>query len=76
MENDNRIESLLQDILETQQAHLDEYRRVTAESLATQREAVEAQARHIQMYRSVALAGGVIVVALIALIVWLMLRIF
>ena len=45
MEPDDRTEQLLNEILETQRAHLEEYKRVTAESLRLQRQAVEAQAR-------------------------------
>ncbi len=73
MDRDDRIETLLNEILETQRAHLEEYRRVTSESLAVQRQAVEAQADHIRMYRGVALIGGVIIAVMIALAVWLIL---
>lgn len=72
----DRIEQILTEILETQREHLEMYRRVTAESLQVQRQAVESQARHILMYRRVAAAGGLLILALLGLILWLVLSFF
>jgi hypothetical protein len=71
MTPDDRSEELLAKILETQRAHFEEYKRVTSESLAMQRQATEAQARHLRVYKKVIIAGSVIIVALIAYALWL-----
>jgi len=51
MTNDDRIEQLLTEILEVQRSQLDEYKRVTSESLQLQRRAVDAQLRYIRLLR-------------------------
>ena len=70
MSNDKN-EQLLAQILEVQRAHLEEYKRVTSESLDLQRRAVEAQARHLLIYRRIVIVGSVIVGGLLAYAVWL-----
>ena len=71
MNDDNRTEQLLTQILEAQRAHLEEYKRVTSESLALQRQGVETQYRHVRLYRRVLYVLAIILVGLIAYVIWL-----
>ena len=71
MAQNDRTEQLLNEILETQRAHLEEYRRVTAESLRLQRQAVESQLRYIRLLRPMLIAGGVVIAGLIVYVLWL-----
>lgn len=71
MTSDDRSEQLLSEILVVQRAHLEEYKRVTSQSLELQRTATEAQARHLRMYRRVIAAGGVVIGVLILYALWL-----
>ena len=71
MEPNERTEQLLKDILETQRAHLEEYKRVTGESLRLQRQAVDAQLRYIRLLRPMLIAGAVVVSGLIVYVLWL-----
>jgi hypothetical protein len=71
MSDNERIEQLLAQILEMQRAHLDEYKRVTTQSLELQRNAVETQNRHVRLYRRVIAVSVVIIAALLAYAVWL-----
>ena len=70
--NDNqRIEQLLAQILDTERASLDEYKRVTGQSLALQRSAVDTQNRHVRLYRRVIAVSVVIIAALLGYVAWL-----
>jgi len=71
MTPEERIEKLLTEIRDGQRAHLEEYKRVTAESLQVQRESFESQVRHIRMYRRLALVGMIIIAVLFVYVVWL-----
>lgn len=71
MTPEERIEKLLTEIRDGQRAHLEEYRRVTGESLRVQRESYESQTGHIRMYRRLALIGMIIIAALFVYILWL-----
>ncbi len=71
MPTEPRSEELLAEILATQRAHLEEYRRVTSESLELQRGAVESQTRHLRLYRRLAVVASIVVVGLIAYVLWL-----
>jgi hypothetical protein len=71
MADNGRTEQLLNEILETQRAHLEEYKRVTAESLRLQRQAVEAQGRYIHLLRPALIVGAVIIAGLIVYVLWL-----
>lgn len=71
MNDDNQTEQLLTQILEAQRAHLDEYRRVTSQSLDLQRQGVEAQSRHVRLYRRVLYVLAVVLMGLVAYVVWL-----
>lgn len=71
MTPDDRLEKLLTEIRDGQRAHLEEYKRVTAESLQVQKESYESQVRHIRLYRRIALIGSIIIAVLLIYIVWL-----
>lgn len=71
MSDQKRSEELLSQILEVQRQHLEEYKRVTSQSLEMQRRGVEAQARHVGLYRWVIGAGGLIAAGLLIYLVWL-----
>jgi hypothetical protein len=71
MTTNDRSEQLLNEILETQRAHLEEYKRVTSESLRLQRQAVEAQIRYIRLLRPMLIVGGVVIAGLIVYVLWL-----
>ena len=71
MSQDDKTERLLAEILEVQRAHLDEYKRVTAQSLQLQRQAVEAQGRYIRLLRPMLIVGGVVIAGLIVYVLWL-----
>ena len=71
MADNGRTEQLLNEILQTERAHLEEYKRVTAESLRLQRQAVEAQGRYIHLLRPALIVGAVVVAGLIVYVLWL-----
>jgi hypothetical protein len=71
MTQNDRTEQLLAEILEVQRAQLDEYKRVTSESLRLQRRAVDTQIRYIRLLRPMLIAGAVVVASLIAYVLWL-----
>jgi len=67
----DRTDQLLNEILETERAHLEEYKRVTAESLRLQRQAVEAQLRYIRLLRPMLIVGAAVIAGLIVYVLWL-----
>jgi hypothetical protein len=71
MADNDRTEKLLTEILEVQRAHLEEYKRVTGESLALQRRAVESQTSYIRMLRPLLVVGGIVMAGLIVYVLWL-----
>jgi len=71
MNENNRTEQLLTQILDAQRAHLEKYKRVTSQSLDLQRQGLETQSRHVRLYRRVILVGAIIMVGLVAYVVWL-----
>ena len=71
MSDNPRIEQLLAQILDAQRASLDEYKRVTSQSLELQRGAVETQNRHVRLYRRVIAASMIVIAALTGYAVWL-----
>ena len=71
MTPNDRIEQLLTEILEVQRSQLDEYKRVTSESLQLQRRAVDAQLRYIRLLRPMLIVGSVVVAGLIVYVLWL-----
>lgn len=52
---------LLTEIRDAQREHLAEYRKVTQESLALQKQAVARQEQIVRLYRRVVLAGGAVI---------------
>jgi len=76
MPDESRTEQLLAEILTTLREHLEEYRRVTSESLTIQRQAVDTQLRHVRLYRRLAIVGGLIILALLVFVLWLSLQLF
>ena len=71
MTPNDRTEQLLTEILEVQRSQLDEYKRVTSESLQLQRRAVDAQIRYIRQVRLMLIVGSVVVAGLIVYVLWL-----
>ena len=71
MDDENRTDQLLTQILDAQRAHLEEYKRVTSQSLELQRQGVETQYRHVRLYRRVLYVLAIVLVALAAYVVWL-----
>ena len=71
MADERNTEELLGRILEVQRQHLEEYKRVTSQSLELQRQGVDTQARHVRMYRKFIVAGGVVFAILVVYLLWL-----
>jgi len=71
MPNDDRTQELLAEILETQRAHLEEYKRVTRESLRLQRKSVESQARYLRILRPTLVVGAIVIAGLLVYVLWL-----
>lgn len=70
MNSNDRTEQLLTQILETQRAHFEEYKRVTSLSLELQRHAVETQSLHVLLYRRVIVAIAIAVLGVVAYALW------
>ena len=76
MNESPRTEQLLSEILETQRAHLDEYKRVTSQSLDLQRQGVDTQSRHVRLYRRVLYVLALVLAGLVVYIAWLTRRVY
>ena len=74
MEADERTHRLLEEIRDAQREQLAEYRRVTQQSLELQQRAVARQEQVGLLYRRIALLGGVLVVVLVGLLLYLLVR--
>jgi hypothetical protein len=74
MDDQGRVETLLEEIRDAQREHLAEYRRVTQLSLELQRRAVGRQEQFGLTYRRLLIAGAAIVLPLIVLLVYLLVR--
>jgi hypothetical protein len=72
--DDKKTEELLGQILEIQRQHLEEYKRVTAQSLELQRQGVQTQTGHVRMYRRFIAAASVVGGILAIYLVWLSLQ--
>jgi len=70
-ERDDKTEKLLSEMLEVQRAHLEEYKRVTSESLRLQRHAVESQAGYMRFFKPMLIIAIVVIAGLIAYVLWL-----
>ncbi len=75
MNENPRAEQLLSEILETQRAHLEEYKRVTSQSLDLQRQGVHTQGRHVRLYRRVVYVLAIVLAGLVVYIAWLTRRV-
>lgn len=71
MNENGEVKQLLAQILEAQRAHLEEYKRVTSQSLELQRNAVETQSRHVLLYRRVIVVAAILILGLAGYVVWL-----
>jgi cytochrome c-type biogenesis protein CcmH/NrfG len=74
LEADERTHRLLEEIRDAQREQLAEYRRVTQQSLELQQRAVARQEQVGLLYRRIALLGGVLVVVLVGLLLYLLVR--
>jgi ferric-dicitrate binding protein FerR (iron transport regulator) len=74
MESGDEIRQLLREIRDAQREHLAEYRRVAERSLELQQRAVARQEQLGQFSRKLIGVGGILVVALLALLVYLLAR--
>jgi len=74
MDGDDEIRQLLREIRDAQREQLAEYRRVTERSLELQQRAVSRQEQFGQFSRRLIGVGGILVVALLALLVYLLAR--
>lgn len=73
-EDTKELKELLTEIRDVQREHLAEYRKVTQRSLELQQQAVARQEQHGRLYRSVVIAGAVLIVCIVGIIVVLMNR--
>ena len=74
MADDQRTQTLLEEIRDVQKESLSEYRRVTQQSLGMQRQAVTRQQQVVQVYRRVLLVGILVTVPLLVLLMFLLFR--
>ncbi|MDX1739864.1 MAG: hypothetical protein R3178_01165 [Rhodothermales bacterium] len=72
MQHDDQILRLLEEIRDDQRVLIEEYRRVANSALDLQNKAVDRQESLGRLYKGVVAAGAVLVVAIIAVIVWLL----
>ena len=72
MEDQKRIEKLLQEIRDGQRESLDEYKRVTSQSLELQQRAVNRQEQLGKTYRIALLASAALIIGIVGLIVYLL----
>ena len=74
MEGEDEIRQLLRDIRDAQREQLAEYRRVAERSLELQQRAVARQEQIGHLSRRVLVGGGILMVLLLALLVYLLAR--
>jgi hypothetical protein len=72
MEDQKRIEKLLEEIRDAQRENLEEYKRVTSESLELQRRAVGRQEQLGKTYRFALIGSAILIIGIIALIIYLL----
>ncbi len=72
MEGQDRIEKLLEEIRDAQRESLDEYKRVTSESLELQKRAVRRQEQLGKTYKVALVASALLVVGIVALIFYVL----
>lgn len=74
MNDEEDVRQLLREIRDVQRENLAEYRRVTQQSLELQQRAVARQEQVSALYRRVVFVGGALVLALLALLGYLLAR--
>ena len=74
MEGGDEVRQLLRDIRDAQREQLAEYRQVAQRSLELQQRAVTRQEQLSRLSRRILLVGGLLVTALLALLVYLLVR--
>ena len=74
MDDAEETRRLLTEIRDLEREHLAEYRRVSEEALNLQRNAVARQAVFGSAYRRIVLMGGLLAMALLVLLVFLLVR--
>lgn len=74
MEDAEETRKLLAEIRDLEREHLAEYRRVSEEALNLQRNAVARQELVAGVYRRVVVLGGLLAMALLVLLVYLLIR--
>jgi len=72
MEDQSRVEKLLEEIRDAQRESLAEYKRVTSQSLELQQKAVNRQEQLGKTYRIALIASGALIIGIIGLIFYLM----
>jgi CRISPR/Cas system CMR-associated protein Cmr1 (group 7 of RAMP superfamily) len=72
MKDQKRIETLLEEIRDAQRESLDEYKRVTSQSLELQQRAVKRQDQLAKTYRIALIASGALVAGIVGLILYLL----
>ncbi len=72
MEKSEEILKVLQEIRDAQREHLEDYQRVATQSVALQEDAVARQKFITDLYKKVLVVGGIVVVVLLGLILYLM----
>jgi len=72
MEEQSRTEKLLEEIRDLQRENLDEYKRVTTQSLEMQKRAVDRQEQVAKIYRIALIVSAVLIIGIIALIFYLL----
>lgn len=74
MDDAEEARRLLTEIRDLEREHLAEYRRVSEEALNLQRDAVARQALFGSIYRRIVLMGGLLAMALLVLLAYLLVR--
>jgi hypothetical protein len=72
MRESDEIKELLAELRDVQREHLEEYRKVTQQSLELQRQAVARQEQLGKLYRRVLTAGAALIVFIVIVIIYLM----
>ena len=72
MEDQSRVEKLLEEILDVQRAQLEQYRNVTKRSLELQQTAVARQEQISKIYRIALIVSAVVVAGIIGLVFYLL----
>ncbi len=74
MREPDEIKELLAELRDVQREHLEEYRKVTRQSLELQQQAVARQEQLGNLYRRVLAAGAALVAFIVVIIVYLLWR--